>query len=81
MKLSDLAAKQTPSAAVPRAGTTGQPPAAPQSSAPAGDAALRKAAAEVLRIFDTGVGNAGITPSDWLMAMAELRAALGQPAS
>lgn len=72
MKLADLVKKQgggkLPDAADAQAPTHAQ----------GGDEQLRKAAAEVLRIFDTGIGNGGISASDWLMAMAGLRAALGQ---
>ena len=78
MKLADLLRKQAEGSAPAAPGTAA--PRAPQTPAPApgSDEHLRRAAAEVLRIFDTGVGNAGITTSDWLMAMAELRAALGK---
>ncbi len=80
MKLTDLAQKhssgQQPGTATAR--PRAQPLAQTDAQAQGGDAELRKAATEVLRIFDTGVGNAGITGADWLVAMAELRAALGQ---
>ena len=81
MKLADLVRKQAQgtAAGAPR----GPAPGAPHTShtpapAPGSDEHLRRAAAEVLRIFDTGIGNAGITADDWLMAMADLRAALGK---
>lgn len=65
MRLADLAKQQQ---------GLGQHAAAPQGQVDV--ERLRRAATEVLRIFDTGVGNAGITGSDWLLAMAQLRAAL-----
>ena len=80
MKLADLVKKQ---GGVTPPDSAGAPGSAGSAGAGAGlgrgsEEQLRKAATEVLRIFDTGVGNAGITASDWLMAMAELRAALGE---
>ena len=76
MKLADLLKNQAQGTAAVAPGS----PRATQGPAPApgSDEHLRRAATEVLRIFDTGVGNGGITAEDWLMAMAELRAALGK---
>lgn len=80
MKLADLVKKQ---GGVPPPDSTGAGAAGTGAVGAGGpgrgsEEQLRKAATEVLRIFDTGVGNGGITASDWLMAMAELRAALGE---
>ena len=77
MKLADLLKNQREGAG---AAPSGQAPRAAQGPAPApgSDEHIRRAATEVLRIFDTGVGNGGITAEDWLMAMAELRAALAK---
>ncbi|HET7771693.1 MAG TPA: hypothetical protein VFN74_23170 [Chloroflexota bacterium] len=74
MKLADLLKNQPQGTAAAAPGS----PRAAQGPAPGSDEHLRRAATEVLRIFDTGVGNGGITAEDWLMAMAELRAALGK---
>ena len=78
MKLADLVKKQGAGMTPPA--TAGSSPGSAHSASPApgSDEHLRRAAAEVLRIFDTGVGNGGITGEDWLMAMADLRAALGK---
>ena len=78
MKLADLVKKQAEGTAPGAAGGAASRSAPGSAPAPGSDAHLRRAATEVLRIFDTGVGNGGITAEDWLMAMADLRAALGK---
>ena len=78
MKLADLLRKQVAGTAPAAPGGPAPRTAHSPAPAPGSDEHLRRAAAEVLRIFDTGVGNAGITAEDWLMAMADLRAALGK---
>jgi hypothetical protein len=78
MKLADLVRKQAEGATPVAPGTSVPRNPLSPSPAPGSDEHLRLAATEVLRIFDTGVGNGGITASDWLMAMADLRAALGK---
>ena len=78
MKLADLVKKQAEGTAPAAPGGPSARTAPGPAPAPGSDAHLRRAATEVLRIFDTGVGTGGITAEDWLMAKADLRAALGQ---
>ena len=78
MKLADLVKNQPQGSASAAPGAPSMRGTQGPAPAPGSDEHLRRAATEVRRIFDTGVGNGGITAEDWLMAMAELRAALGK---
>ena len=78
MKLADLVKKQGGGTGAGAAGGALARNAQGPAPAAGSDEHLRRAAAEVVRIFDTGIGNGGITAEDWLMAVADLRAALGK---